>query len=453
MAESKSLKGGSFKTLELDKQLFYNIPFNNPTPIQRKTLPLIMEGRSIMGIARTGSGKTLCYLLPAVQMAVIGKNSLILLPTKELVLQVKRICKSLCHKVPLVGRIDITTLKDVDTEGIDMLVVDEVDRVLEEKSLASHLSKISEIFNGQRVYFSATLPDDPLDMKIVQIESKIPESIKHLFFYVPSESKEAGLLSVLNKTKKTIIFVATRYGADFLLEVLTKYGYKAKAIYSSMDDDARKCNFDLFLSGRINFLIVTDVAARGIDIPRLDVAISFDLSDEKTFVHRVGRIRGMGTQYSFVTYSDVFHFFNIRETHLPDVEIGLIPQNVLDRYSVNDLEHLKGAAMRGYQRCLDFRRKVVVPSEFKTLVDGFDVHSHFAQHETLSSQLKKFRARPVEPVKNKEDVSFRDQFYIPYARKEQRTHSSAFSSFKDDYIKERKEREPRRSHKPKQRGN
>lgn len=453
MTEYKTLKGGSFKTLELHAQLFYNIPFSNPTPIQRKTIPLIMENRSIMGIARTGSGKTLCYLLPAVQMAMEGKNTLILLPTKELVLQVKRICKSLCHKVPLAGRVDITTLRDVNTAGIDMLVVDEVDRVLEERSLAAHFSKISGNFAGQRVYFSATLPNEPLGMKIVQIESKIPENIRHFFLYVPSESKESALLSVLDKSKKTIIFVATRYGADFLLEVLSKYGYDAKAIYNSMDDDARKRNFDLFLSGRVKFLIVTDVAARGIDIPHLDVSVSFDLSDEKTFVHRVGRIRGMGVQYSLVTYSDVFHFFNIKETHLPDAEIGLIPQDVLDRYNVAELDHLKAAAMRGYQRCLDFRRKVVVPSEFKALIDRFEIHSHYAQRETLASQLKKFRARPAKPVVNAETLSFKDQFYIPYARKEQRTHSSAFSSYKDDYVNERKEKEHRRPFKARQQHN
>lgn len=442
MPAEKSLKGGSFRTLGLETQLIYNIPFDNPTPIQRLTLPMVLEDRSLMGIARTGSGKTLCYLVPAIQKAVEGKKTLILLPTKELVLQVKRIFKKLTFKIALKGEVEITTLREIDTCGFDMLVVDEVDRIMEEKSLAAHFAVIADNFTGQRVYFSATLPDEALNIKIVQIESKIPETIQHNFFFVPTDSKDSALLSILDRNKKTIIFVATRYGCDFLLEALAKYNYVARAIYSSMDDDARKQNFDMFLSGRINFLIVTDVAARGIDIPHLDVSISYDLSDEKTFVHRVGRIRGMGTQYSFVTYADVFHFFNIRETHLPDVEIGLIPQETLDRYNLDNLSHLKFSAMRGYHRCLDFRRKVSVPDNFKRLIDGFKIHSNYTKRETLASQLRQLRAshvveKPVEVAA----PTFKDQFYIPYAKKEQQTHLSAFGKMKDDYVREKKSKE------------
>lgn len=443
MTEVKKIKAGSFKTMQLHPQLLKNIPFENPTPIQRKTVPLVMEGRSVMSIARTGSGKTLCYLIPAIMNAINGRNSLILLPTKELVLQVKSIFKLLSNQVPLTGTVTITTLKSMETKGISLLVVDEIDRVLEEPSLNVFFENILENVTCQKVYFSATLPDKPLDIPIVQVESKIPESIQNYFFYVPSESKESALLNILDREKKTIVFVATRYGVEFLLAVLEKFSYKAKGIYSSMDDDARKENFGEFMSGRIKILVVTDVAARGLDIPHLDVSISYDLSDEKTFVHRVGRIRGMGEQYSLVTYSDVFHFFNIKETHLNSVEIGTIPQNLLDKYDLGDLGHLKYLAMRGYQRCLDFRRKVSVPVEFKLLVESFEVHSRFKVRNTLADELKKMKTKKIE-VSKQEEVSFKDQFYIPYSRNERRTHCSAFSVSKDDYLKE---------HKPRQRHN
>lgn len=438
MAEVKKLKGGSFKTMNLPTQLYHNIAFDNPTPIQRKTIPLILEKRSLMGIARTGSGKTLCYLLPAIINAINGENTLILLPTKELVLQVKSIFKMLSHKVPMTGTVQITTLKDMEIKNIHLLVVDEIDRILEEPSLLAFFNKINEDISCQRVYFSATLPDSPLNISTVQVDNRIPDSIKHHFFYVPSESKESALLNILDREKKTIIFVATRYGVEFLLAVLEKYGYASKGIYSSMDDEARSTNFKDFMHGRVKMLVVTDVAARGIDIPFLDVSISYDLSDEKTFVHRVGRVRGMGDQYSFVTYSDVFHFFNIRETYLPDVEIGTIPQSILDSYDLSDLSHLKFSAMRGYQRCLDFRRKVCVPSEFKTLVDNFNVHSKFKVKETLADQIKKLGARKVEVVEKKDENPFKDQFYIPYSKNEMLTHSSAFAVSRDDYVKEQK---------------
>lgn len=447
MNELKSVKGGSFKTMELAKQLYYNIPFNNPTPIQRKTIPLIFENRSIMGIARTGSGKTLAYLLPAVQKAVEGDNTLILLPTKELVLQVKRILKNISFRVNLAGRVEISTLRDMPVSGYQMLVVDEIDRILEEKSLSEHFLRISEEFTGQRVYFSATLPDVPLDIKIVQIESKIPETIRHNFYFVPAECKEMALLNILDRSKKTMIFTSTRYGVDFILAVLEKHNYDAKGIYSSMDDEARRTNFDLFLSGRVKFLVVTDVAARGIDIPNLDVSILYDLCDEKTFVHRVGRIRGMGEQHSLVTYSDVFHFFNIRETHLPDTEIGTIPQDLLDRFDLRDLEHLKAASMRGSQRCMDFRRKVSVPSEFKGQIDQFEIHPNFRKTDTLADQLKRLKPKKLTGA-SVAAPSYRDPFYIPYAKKEQVTHSSAFTIFRDDYVKERKEKEKKRFVRP-----
>lgn len=395
-----------------------------------------------MGVARTGSGKTLCYLLPAIQKAVEGENSLILLPTKELSFQVKRVFKRLSNRLELSGQIEITTLKDISIEGISMLVVDEIDRVLEEKTLKEHFMKISENFNGQRIYFSATRPDEPLNIPIVQIECKIPESISHTFLYVPSESKESALLDVLDPARKTIIFAATRYGVDFLLEVLKKFGHRACGIYSSMDDDARAENFKSFHAGKVKILVVTDVAARGLDIPFLDVSISYDLCDEKTFVHRVGRVRGVGSQYSFVTYSDVFHFFNIKETHLQDVEIGTVPQPILDKYDLGEFDGLRYTAQRGYQRCLGFRRKVSVPSEYKALIDRFEIHSRYAQADTLADQIKRLRGKNIaEPRKKEKEVSFKDQFYIPYARQELRTHTSAFSVFKDDYVRERKDKE------------
>jgi len=288
------------------------------------------------------------------------------------------------------------------------------------------------------------LPDNPIDIKTIQIENKIPETISHSFFYVPSESKDAALLSILDKSKKTIIFTATRYSVDFILAIMSKYNYDCRGIYSSMDDDARKVNFNDFAYGSVNFLVVTDVVARGIDIPQLDVSISYDLCDEKTFVHRVGRIRGLGHNYSFVTYSDVFHFFNIKETHLPDVEIGTIPQDFLDKYDFSEFDHLKSTAVRGYQRCLTFRKKVVVPSEFKKKIDSFPIHPRFKLKDTLADQIKKMNARKVvdEIVEVKKD--FRDQFYIPYSPKETITHSSAFGISKDDYVIERKPKEQRK---------
>ncbi|KAL6120987.1 hypothetical protein NUSPORA_02173 [Nucleospora cyclopteri] len=399
-------------------------------------------------MARTGSGKTLAYLIPAIQKATDGKNTLILLPTRELMHQVKKVYKILSNRVKMEGKVTITTLNaTISVENTDILVVDEFDRVFEEKSLKEHFDQITDKFDGQRVYFSATLPNDPIKeiSTIIKLECKIPEAIKHTFFYIPSESKESALLTVLDRNKKTMIFTATRYGVDFLLEVMNQHNLPAKGIYSSMDEEARKTHFEMFMRGDINFLVVTDVAARGIDIPQLDVSISYDLSDEKTFVHRVGRVRGLGESISFVTYSDIFHFFNIKETHLPDCEIGLIPQFLLDKYDLSQFARSKAVAQRGYQRCLLFRKKVSVPSEFKELIDKFEIHSQFQMKDSLADQIKRMRARKIikkvdceeQRVKNE----YKDTFYIPYSKKETLTHASAFGINKDDYIREKKTKE------------
>jgi ATP-dependent RNA helicase DDX54/DBP10 len=442
MAETK-LKGGSFRTMNLDQRLLRNIPYDTPTPIQRKTLPLALEKRSLFGVGRTGSGKTLCYLIPAIERALSGERTFILVPTKELVLQVRRVMFELCRGIDLNGMIEVGTPGGAGEElDVDMLVVDEVDRILEEPGLRKVFDRLNESLSCQKLFFSATLPDIPLSIRVVRIESKINEAVRHVFLYVPTESKDAALLSILDGNRKTIIFVATRYAVDLLLEILGRYGYEAHGIYSSMDEDARERNFKRFNTDRVRILVVTDVAARGLDIPLLDTVINYDLCDERTFLHRVGRVRGMGMQYSLVNYSEVFQFFNIQETYLPGVEIGTFPQNVLDRYDLGEFGGLRARANNGYQKCLKFRRKVSVPEDYKDRIGEFKVHSMFSVRETLLDKLREMRSRSRPPRKGGEEKEnrYRDQLFIPYRRTESRTHSSAFGVYKDDYVTERRER-------------
>lgn len=435
------MKGGSFKTMDLDVRLLRNIPHDNPTPIQRKTLPMALEKRSLMGVGRTGSGKTLCYLIPAVQRAVGGERTLVIVPTKELVTQVRRMLSGLTRGMDRVRElIEISTPGMIENARVDLLAVDEIDRILEEPGLRQVFQAINEELMCQKIFFSATLPDHPLNIKVVEIETKINENIKHVFFYVPSESKESALLHVLDRNRKTIVFVATRYAVELLLEILGNNNIRARGIYSSMDDEARALNFRDFNASRFNTLVVTDVAARGLDIPYLDTVVNYDLCDERTFLHRVGRVRGMGVQYSFVTYTDVFHFFNIQETYLPGVEIGTVPQDLLDVHDFGEYGDLRRAAEKGYQRCLEFRRKVSVPAEYKEWIGQFGAHSMFATKSSLLDQLRGMHRRETPRTEAVESREFRDQVFIPYTRKDSRIHTSAFGVAKDDYIVERREK-------------
>ncbi|OQS54269.1 dbp10 [Ecytonucleospora hepatopenaei] len=630
---SNKLHGGSFNTLNLHPLLYSAITakYNTPTPIQRKTIPKLMLGGSLMAIARTGSGKTLCYLIPAIQHALNNKNTLILCPTKELAKQIQKVLEEIKGKIKINGRIKITTLNsnldlkqvycnsnkvnndminiinnlnngishndsnngisqndsnndilqndnfihnerntfnqlvndlnskynlsDINT-FVDFLVVDEFDRIMEEPSLKNHFDKLTANYSKQRAYFSATLPVDPVKeiSSIVKIESKIPESISHYFYYVATESKEGALLSIISDINKNsintynnnnfsdklnnnnsfsdklnnnnnfsdklnnnnnfsdklnnnnigdklnnnnnfsdklnnnndniIIFTATKYAVDLLCEILNHYGFKTMGIYSGMDDEARQSALDAFVKGKIRYLVVTDVAARGLDIPRVTTAISYDMCDEKTYVHRAGRVRGIGDSISLVTYSDIFQYYNIRETHFKinpyetsktayssiindnnnlndndnsignnyskHGEIGMLPQNMLDRFDLKKFTYARQKAMRGYQKCLQFRGKVSVPSEYKSLVNSIGIHSKYRQKETLADQIKKIRngnnkngisknkyKNIFKDNKNTSNI-FKDKFYIPYNKHNTLIHSSAFGINKDDYIAERK---------------
>lgn len=441
MDYDKKIKGKSFGSMGLDERLLRNIPYSDPTPIQRKTLPLILEKKSLMGVGRTGSGKTLCYLIPAIERAIKKEKTIILVPTRELVTQVKNMIYKLNKQIITKGYIKVTTPRLITDTDIDMLVVDEVDRILEEPGLKEVFDELNERLACQKIFFSATLPDHPLNVRIIQLETKISDTIEHFFFYIPTESKDAALLSVLDRTRKTIIFTATRYAVDFIVELLNEKKIDARGIFSSMDLDARNENFNGFLNMEFNILVVTDIAARGLNIPLLDTVINYDLCDEKTFLHRVGRVRGMGKQYSLINYSDIFHFFNIQETYLPNEEIGTIPQHILDSQQIPTLSFLKGRANRGFDKCLKFRRKVNIPDDYKLKIAQFRTHSMFESKETLLDQLKEKNAKEIRKpkiqVKEKEN-QYKDQLYVPYARTTSRSHTSAFGIIpKDDHVVEK----------------
>ncbi|EOB12133.1 ATP-dependent RNA helicase DDX54 [Nosema bombycis CQ1] len=428
--------------MNLNPDLLKNIPYNNPTPIQRKIIPMILERKNVMGIGRTGSGKTMCYLIPSIQKALENIKTLIIVPTRELMSQVKRNLKFISRNLDIENMIEVNTAGRYENTDVGFFVVDEVDRMLEEPDLKREFEFLNNKLECQKAFFSATKPDIHLDIKMIEVDNKLNENIKHYFFYVQSISKEAALLHFLNQERKTIVFVGTKYTVDYLLEVLHGHKIEAKGIYSSMDNGARHLNLKGFAKGDFNVLIVTDLAARGLDIPVLDTTINYDLCDERTFVHRVGRVRGMGEQYSFVSYNDVFHFFNIQETYLPDVEIGTIPQDILDQYDISKFIHAKAKTIKGYEKCLKFRRKVSCPDEYKDKIANFKVHSIFENKSTLSQKLTQFynsKTVPREKIETKEN-KFKDQTFIPYSRKDSRIHSSAFAVMKDDYVKERKEK-------------
>ncbi|ORD97232.1 hypothetical protein HERIO_884 [Hepatospora eriocheir] len=145
----------------------------------------------------------------------------------------------------------------------------------------------------------------------------------------------------------------------------------------------------------------------------------------------------MGESINLVTYSDVFHFFNIRETHFPNIEIGKIPQNLLDQYNLIEFSNLRATALRGYNKCLEFRSKVVIPSEIKDEIKKIKIHSKYCKNDTLAEKIKEMwihKSNKSKPVKEKVDLSkkFHDQFYIPRTKTDKITYETSFGIKRKD---------------------
>ncbi|KAF4554785.1 ATP-dependent RNA helicase dbp10-like protein [Elsinoe fawcettii] len=402
--QSSSKKGGSFQSFGLNSKLLSAITrkgFNVPTPIQRKTIPVILDGQDVVGMARTGSGKTAAFVIPMleklkVHSARVGARAVILSPSRELALQTLKVVKELgkgtdLRTILLVGGdsleeqfgsmasnpdIIIATpgrfehLKvemGLELSSVKYVVFDEADRLFE-MGFAAQLTEIIHALppSRQTLLFSATLPKSLVEFaraglqepKLVRLdsESKISPDLQSAFFMLNSGEKEGALVHILrdvikmpsgpteaarkqreaaetdSKKRKrgqdrpsaretptahsTIVFASTKHHVDYLAALLKKVGFATSYVYGSLDQTARKMQVDDFRTGITNILVVTDVAARGIDIPILANVINYDFPPQpKVFIHRVGRTARAGKQgwsYNLVTQSELPYLLDLQ---------------------------------------------------------------------------------------------------------------------------------------------
>ncbi|KAA1098535.1 ATP-dependent RNA helicase dbp10 [Puccinia graminis f. sp. tritici] len=418
--------GGSFQSLGLHPSLLRAIllrGFNSPTPIQRAALPHILASppRDVVGMARTGSGKTLAYLIPLIQTlsgvhsVQFGIRALILVPTRELALQVLKVGKDLAkgfiqgdrskpstsqdsetnHKaeglrwglivggdsledqftmfstnpdviIATPGRLlHLVVEMNLDLKSVAFVVFDEADRLFE-MGFATQLEETLHRLpaNRQTLLFSATLPKSLVEFakaglqnpKLIRLdsESKISSDLQMAFLSVKPIEKEAALLVLISNivgvpkadtteqpnesfnhqsqpnfsrgsganlskirskptrelaAHQTIVFTATKHHVEYLGGLLVAAGYRVSLIYGALDQTARREQLDSFRLGQTNILVVTDLAARGIDIPILENVINYDFpSSARAFVHRVGRTARAGRKgwaYSLITQSEL----------------------------------------------------------------------------------------------------------------------------------------------------
>ncbi|NXA95019.1 DDX54 helicase, partial [Melanocharis versteri] len=362
----KKKKSGGFQSMGLSYPVFKGIMkkgYKVPTPIQRKTIPAILRGRDVVAMARTGSGKTACFLIPMFERlkapSQAGARALILSPTRELALQTLKFTKELgkftglktalilggdkmedqfaaLHENPDIiiatpGRlVHVAVEMKLKLHTVEYVVFDEADRLFE-MGFAEQLQEIIARLPDchQTVLFSATLPKllvefaragltEPMLIRL-DVESKLSEQLKLAFFHVRGDDKPAVLLHLLRSVVKpqdqTVVFVATKHHTEYLRELLTAQGIRCTHIYSSLDQTARKINIAKFSQGKCPVLLVTDVAARGLDIPMLDNVINFSFPAKgKLFLHRVGRVARAGrsgTAYSLVAPDEMPYVFDL----------------------------------------------------------------------------------------------------------------------------------------------
>ncbi|NXL87762.1 DDX54 helicase, partial [Alectura lathami] len=376
-AQNKKKKSGGFQSMGLSYPVFKGVMkkgYKVPTPIQRKTIPVILRGRDVVAMARTGSGKTACFLLPMFERlkapSPAGARALVLSPTRELALQTLKFTKELgkftglrtalvlggdkmedqfaaLHENPDIiiatpGRlVHVAVEMNLKLHSVEYVVFDEADRLFE-MGFAEQLQEILARLPGghQTVLFSATLPKllvefaragltEPMLIRL-DVESKLSEQLKLAFFHVRGDDKPAVLLHLLRSVVKpqdqTVVFVATKHHTEYLkeamgsdlfpyLQLLTSQGIRCTHIYSSLDQTARKINIAKFAQGKCPVLLVTDVAARGLDIPMLDNVINYSFpAKSKLFLHRVGRVARAGrsgTAYSLVAPDEMPYVFDL----------------------------------------------------------------------------------------------------------------------------------------------
>lgn len=324
-----------------------------PTPIQQQAINPALSNRDILGLAQTGTGKTAAFSLPIIQQLYLNKThgkrreikALILTPTRELAIQINeslndytsytgiRHCvifggvkqnaqvKELNAGVDILvatpGRLlDLMNQKIINLDSICHFVLDEADRMLDMgfihdiKRLLPKLPK-----KKQTLFFSATMPatiaslarsilHNPVKVEVTPVSSVV-DTIQQYIYFVEKQEKKDLLIDLLKKDKKksVLIFSRTKHGADKIARILCKSGIGSAAIHGNKSQNARQKALSDFKSHKIQTLIATDIAARGIDISDLELVINYDLPDvAETYVHRIGRTGRAGNTGTALTF-------------------------------------------------------------------------------------------------------------------------------------------------------
>jgi ATP-dependent RNA helicase RhlE len=353
-----------------------------PTPIQARAIPAAMEGRDVVGIAQTGTGKTAAFIIPALERIRAGKGlqALVLCPTRELAQQVAEDSQALAKGtrvridsifggvsykaqiealekgfeviVATPGRfIDHMQSKRVDLSNVRHLVLDEADRMLDmgfRPQIEAVLRDLPR--DRQTMLFSATMPHGVHDLALritreaLWIEAApagtTAEGIEELFYSVKPEKKPDLLLALINQPgwDQVLVFTRTKAAADVLEARLQREGIQTDALHSDRHMKQRTRALDRFASGKIRVLVATDLAQRGLDVEGISHVVNYDVPlDPEDYVHRIGRTGragATGTAVTFVTAADLGALRSlehrlgrdVERVHLPEFDYAGVPR-------------------------------------------------------------------------------------------------------------------------------
>ncbi len=363
-----------FKDLGLNKRVIQAVEKENyttPTPIQKKLIPEMLDGRDIVGTAQTGTGKTAAFVLPLLHRLEEGKRrakprtctNLIVVPTRELATQIfqniatygkfiphsktvvmggarasaqiKALARGLDIVIATPGRLeDHLSTNSISLNYTSTVILDEADQMMD----LGFYPAIRRIMNflpegHQTLLLSATMPKqvrdlanefliDPIDVSIGQ-QSKPIEKINQKILLADKPLKKQLLVEILTGVFKAIVFTRTKHGADKIVRYLRDKGLDSTAIHGNKSQGQRQRSLDMFKKDKINILVATDIAARGIDIDEVSHVVNFDMPNvPESYIHRIGRTARAGNDGIAISLCD-----NSEITHLKDIE-KLINQKI-----------------------------------------------------------------------------------------------------------------------------
>ena len=403
-----------FNDLKLSDPILRSLKDQNykkPTPIQAEVIPAVLNNSDIMAAAQTGTGKTAAFVLPILSKLSNPKykykghqlRALIVTPTRELAAQVResvntyskylsirstavyggarihnqrlKLRKGIDVLVATPGRLlDLHNQKSVNLKNIEILVLDEADQMLD-MGFIHDIKKIANLLPDRRqnLMFTATFSDSFRSLatnmaeKAIEIsvtnDNETGENINH-YIHPVDKSRKAELLIELIKTKKwdqALVFTRTKHGADRLQKQLDKVNINSKAIHGNKTQNNRMKALEAFKNNKIQILVATDVAARGIDIKRMSQVINFDVPTvAKDYVHRIGRTGRGGDMGEAITLVSADEFRLLRDIEklinkkLERVEIeGFEPEQVVpikDKPNKKRFHNKKGFKKRNKSR-------------------------------------------------------------------------------------------------------